>query len=847
MIILILRRKASSILAACAALAGLGPRPADAGAFTWSPTPSSNSWALPANWTGNLPPPTSGLAVSDITYNGSNATFPDLAPGYSVNSLTFNAAANGYSFSAGSLTLGVGGIVQNSTAAQTFAIPVSLGAASTWTLGAGSVGALTFTGGLALAGNNLTVTATGSGTIGGTISGTANLTKTGGGTLTLTGASTYTGSTVVNAGTLALSGGSSVSPLTVLTGGTWVIGAGGTLDGRANADFYNSFEGTLASPATVFVNDGTIYTHGDLVGVTGSAIINQSGGVYDLGSTFLTEFGRAEGSRGVYNLSGGTLTATAQVAIGSGGEGTLNQSGGTATFPGIIGSQATAKGTINLNGGLLKPLGLQGGAGTSVFNFNGGTLQARANSAAFLQGLTVANVRGGGAVIDTNGFDVTVAQSLFHSTIAGDPGVDGGLTKLGAGTLTLTGANTYTGATTIKAGTLSVANDSLLGGGKVVTILPGGALAFTSTGITTGRTYNLVLATLAPASGGTLTYASGAVVNGGTLGAGNHVLGSGVEFNGVRTANGAVLSHASGTVSFTNVTLVGTTTYAQSSGATLNSSGDFTAQPLTTLTIGGACFVTGGFLSGAVTITGTGRLNESGATTPLYLDGSRGVTIQAGGQLNAASGSTIELGGLLTNNGTQSGVLNVNLGGVVRGSGAFGTVNLADASTFAASGTVSGTLSVRAGAVVSLDGSGQTLVVAGPFVNNGTMRFTNGARLRVTSPANQVVNTGTIDVISGQLSLPVGFVNNGVVIDSSVVRVKQVSRPGGAVAVQIDGYPGHTYRLQRSTSLSATAFADVPGSDPQANPAGASNVVTLTFTDASPATGEGFYRVVVDA
>ncbi len=60
-----------------------------------------------------------------------------------------------------------------------------------------------------------------------------------------------------------------------------------------------------------------------------------------------------------------------------------------------------------------------------------------------------------GAVIDTNGHAVTINQPL----VSGVVGTDGGLTKLGtAGTLTLTAANTYTGLTTVKGGTLELAN-----------------------------------------------------------------------------------------------------------------------------------------------------------------------------------------------------------------------------------------------------------------------------------------------------------------------------------------------------------------------------------------------------
>ena len=74
----------------------------------------------------------------------------------------------------------------------------------------------------------------------------------------------------------------------------------------------------------------------------------------------------------------------------------------------------------------------------------------------------------------------------------------------------------------------------------------------------------------------------------------------------------------------------------------------------------------------------------------MYLDGSHGTTVNVGGQLNAASGSTIELGGLLVNNGTQTGTLDVNLGGVARGSGSFDTVNVGSGGQFGNSAVAGG-------------------------------------------------------------------------------------------------------------------------------------------------------------
>ena len=90
---------------------------------------------------------------------------------------------------------------------------------------------------------------------------------------------------------------------------------------------------------------------------------------------------------------------------------------------------------------------------SSTFNFNGGTLKAVADNVSFFNtaGSMKNYIKQGGAKIDTNGFDITVAAKLEQGS-----GSTGGLTKLGAGTLTLSGANTYTGATTVSAGTLKI-------------------------------------------------------------------------------------------------------------------------------------------------------------------------------------------------------------------------------------------------------------------------------------------------------------------------------------------------------------------------------------------------------
>ncbi|MEQ1852529.1 MAG: autotransporter-associated beta strand repeat-containing protein [Chthoniobacteraceae bacterium] len=246
--------------------------------------------------------------------------------------------------------------------------------------------------------------------------------------------------------------------------------------------------GNATSTGNYNLTGGTVTAGGEIwTGAYGASTFTQSGGTVNSGQWFVLS--RFNGANGTYNMSGGTVNANTvggNVAIVSeGGTGHLNVSGGTFSTPNNIlvaegyGGSGTGTltvsgtgsvtagnelrlaltagttGTVNLNGGTLQADNVaNGGAGSGTFNFNGGSLKAAQNDGNFVANLTRANVRNGGAVIDSNGFDVTIAQALLHSNIGGDNATDGGLTKNGAGTLTMSAQHTFTGAVTVNAGTL---------------------------------------------------------------------------------------------------------------------------------------------------------------------------------------------------------------------------------------------------------------------------------------------------------------------------------------------------------------------------------------------------------
>ena len=171
------------------------------------------------------------------------------------------------------------------------------------------------------------------------------------------------------------------------------------------------------------------------------------------------------GGTGVLNVNGGTVIKEGanNFILGSlGGNGTVNLESGSILNNGnlVLGENAGAIANFHLDGGLVQAnlVNEYTGSGTpsaSNMYYNGGTLQATADSTDFVNAGVTQLVQTNGAVIDSNTHAITINTAFVEDTIT--PSLGGGLTKIGAGMLTLTGALSYTGNTIVNDGTLTIA------------------------------------------------------------------------------------------------------------------------------------------------------------------------------------------------------------------------------------------------------------------------------------------------------------------------------------------------------------------------------------------------------
>jgi autotransporter-associated beta strand protein len=319
-------------------------------------------------------------------------------------------------------------------------------------------------------------------TFGNVISGTGTMTKAGAGTLILTSNNTYTGNTTIDGGTLQIGDGTTNGSLA-----SSVTNNGALAFHLASAQtFGNTISGTgqvsKAGAGTLTLNSSHTYQGGTTI---------QSGALTISGTGTL-------GTGSIQIASGATLNINrsyaTSVAVSGGGSiistGTHTVTGDFSGFSGsFIHNTATASTAFNNEvstsenaaysvaaAGLSSSQGLIAG-GNGNYTLKMGSLSGVANSL----------VRGGLTATGTTTLEIGNLNT--NTTFAGS--INNGttkviaLTKVGSGTLTLSGVNSYTGATNINAGTLAV--NGSLSSASVTTVASGGTLNVGATGTVAGN------------------------------------------------------------------------------------------------------------------------------------------------------------------------------------------------------------------------------------------------------------------------------------------------------------------------------------------------------------------------
>ena len=324
-----------------------------------------------------------------------------------VNGGTLRLGASGSLLSTGALTIN-GGIFDLAGRTQT-------------------VGTLSGTGGtLALGAGALTAGNANSATLSSVITGSGSFVKQGTGTLTLLGANTYSGGTTVSAGVLQGNAtslqGAIANNATVVFDQTGSSTYAGAMSGTGRLVKQNA--GTLILTGTSSHTGGTTVSGGVLQGTAANlqgSITNNASVVFDQATT-ATYAGNMSGSGSLTKIGAGVLTVS----------GNNSYTGGTTV----------SAGTLRLGSANALPT-------DGALTVNGGTVDFNGNN------LTVASLSGAGGTISLGASTLTVAETANTSVAAVITGT-GGLVKQGTGILNLTGANTYTGPTSVSAGRLAV-------------------------------------------------------------------------------------------------------------------------------------------------------------------------------------------------------------------------------------------------------------------------------------------------------------------------------------------------------------------------------------------------------
>ncbi|MDB5104230.1 MAG: filamentous hemagglutinin N-terminal protein, partial [Fibrobacteres bacterium] len=700
-----------------------------------------------------------GISAGGAVKNGSTtaASFPGLvtlAAASSIEAGSGNITLSHAGTISGAFNLTLGGAANGSIASI---VGIGTGKiikedAGTWTL----TGANTFTGGTEIAGGTVSV---GAANNLGSPSGTNVVTYTGTGTLAATGSFTLTKAFLLNSGvtgtfdvassqTLTLNGAISAittAPVYKSGSGTLILGVdnsqldndifltGGTLEGRNANAFGNS--GTL---------DFVYASAGTTIRVVSNTALDLNASLEAVGTGVNVVVDRVAAGAGVTHSVHFLNTAGAY---------TVNVSAGANVTSGTAGFTLRGGGTI---------------AGHSVLDVTDpGTPDILMT---WTTGLTGTN------------FNMTF-QGTGNTTVSGIIATGSGtVTKAGSGTLLLSGANTYTGLTTVSAGILQLGHASAALGTSAggVSVGIGGALDLNGTTYTTAEALTL---------NGTGISSGGALMNGNaaaatwpgliTLGSASSIIaGTGdITVNNAGTITGATLGLTlGGAQNGTLTSILGTT------------SGTLTKQDAGTWTISGANTYTGlttvsaGTLklnnNAALGTTAAGTTVASGATLDLNAKtigaeamSITGTGVGANGALINSSGTAASWAGDVTITANPC-----NMGGsgdfTLSGATTSNTLTKIGAGTLTLSGTTDNngmTLVANAGTVILAKTSSGSVHAAGASfltVGGGTVKVAGTGGDQIFNNVYLTVNSGTLD-LNGNSEAFYGVTGSGGTVDNT--------------------------------------------------------------------------------
>jgi len=571
------------------------------------------------------------------------------------------------------------------------------------------------------------------------------------GTLTLTGNNSNSGGTTVNAGILNIGSGSTVGTLGAANSPVTINGASlnfAQSTNSTNAAFANNF---------TFNNGSIVSTSVDGKYTLGSGAANTSG-TNTIAVNGVTTFEGLWDDKPMF--LGGIVTGTGAISVqryitGAGvnrvwGLNFLNNSN---TYGGAI----TTTGTYSTGGGGIVVGGSSALQYASVVN---NTTFGGANGAGIVFNVTAAtlgSLAGSGNMILTANTDVssglpnvsggavalTVGGNGANTAYSGVMSGSGSLTKAGSGAMTLTGSNTYSGATAVNSGTLQ------LGDGATLGAISGSSAISGSTGAT--LVFNRSDAvTIANAISGDLNFTQ---------------LGSGTT-----TLSGSTLASGSGTGTVANGRLVIANSAFMPQSMVIN------AGATLELSVTGANpGIHGSIISGSGTLVKSGTGGDSVGYA--YASGSTFIAMAAGGLIDVQAGSlsvSTNGRGFWTNN---LGSLNIATGATVSG---------AEGSLF----------------VDALTGSGTLQEVTG-FTSNETLGVANGSG---TFSGNISTGNGTINIAKVGTGTQVLSGSNtysgSTAINGGVLQIGAGGTTGSlASSTAISGTTGATLTFNRSDSV----------------------------------------------